>query len=208
LRLVEAGQAATLGADDAGRHREGEFLTQRIADCQHPFAHPRGVGDSEGDGGEIGSFDLDDRDVGVGVAADHLGAELTPVEEAHQQLAGVLDHVIVGHDVTIARDDEAGALAPAALRRLIRLLVEEIVERRRHQAAAPGTGGRFGDFGPDVHHGRPDRFRDRDERVAPIGGGGRAAQRWRLISGEGSQRGHAALLRLPPLGNIHGGGEE
>ena len=50
---------------------------------------------------------LEHRDVGHLVAPHHLGAVLAPVDEPHQHLVGVGDHVVVGDDVTLAIEDEA-----------------------------------------------------------------------------------------------------
>ena len=56
-------------------------------------------------------IDLEHRDVGVGIAADDLGLELAPVEQPDRDLLGAFDHVVVGEDVAVGRDDEAGAAA-------------------------------------------------------------------------------------------------
>ena len=40
-----------------------------------------------------------------------LGLELAPVEQPDRDLLGALDHVVVGQDVAVGRDDEARAAA-------------------------------------------------------------------------------------------------
>ena len=60
-------------------------------------------------------LDLDQRDVGALVGADHLGLEFALVGELDGDLVGALDDVRVGQDVAVRGDDEARA-ERAALR--------------------------------------------------------------------------------------------
>ena len=109
LRLTGSAERATLRADDALRHGEREILAERIADREHPFADARRVAVAERRGGEAGRVDLDHGDVGVRIAADDLGLELAPVEQAHAHFARAVDDVVVREDVSVRRDDEARA---------------------------------------------------------------------------------------------------
>ena len=81
-------------------------------------------------------LDLEQREVGALVGADQLGLVLVVLVEADLDLAGAVDDVVVGHDVAVRRDDEAGALrlrrprrALAAVAPLLRQVLEELVER-------------------------------------------------------------------------------
>ena len=53
--------------------------------------------------------DLDHRDVGRLVRAQHLRLELALVDELHRHFVGVVDDVRVGEDHAVGVDDEAGA---------------------------------------------------------------------------------------------------
>ena len=64
-----------------------------------------------GDRGQTLGVDLEDGHVGVRIGADDLGLELTAVEQPDRHLLGALDHVVVGEDVAVGRDDEARAAA-------------------------------------------------------------------------------------------------
>ncbi len=57
---------------------------------------------------------LTTRDVGALVGADQLGLELALVGQGHQHLGGILDHVRIGHDVAVGRQDETRAHAARA----------------------------------------------------------------------------------------------
>ena len=84
-------------------------------------------------------LDLEDGDVGLGVAADDLGLEPGVVVQDDRDLVGVLDDVVVGDDVAVVVDEEArpqrGGAPPRLLLLLARLvalheLLEELLERR------------------------------------------------------------------------------
>ena len=79
---------------------------------------------------------LDQRDVGVRIGPDHLGAQAAAVGQLDRDPVGALDHVVVGEDVTLLVDDEAGA--GAAPRRLAAApIVERIVERIGQRPGVP-----------------------------------------------------------------------
>ena len=106
---VGQGQAPALGADDAGGDGEGQVLAQRVAHGEDPFTHPGRVAVAQRRGGEVVGVDLEHGQVGAGVGADDLGLELPPIEQAHRHLVGAVHHVVVGQDVAVTGDDEAGA---------------------------------------------------------------------------------------------------
>ena len=68
---------------------------------------PSGIGVRE----EAGTLDLEQRDVGRGVGADHAGLDAVVVGERDVDRARALDDVGVGDDVAVLVDHEAAALA-------------------------------------------------------------------------------------------------
>ena len=58
---------------------------------------------------EAAALDLDHRQVGALVAADHRGLQLGLVLQDDLDVLGVLDDVVVGDDVAVGRDEEARA---------------------------------------------------------------------------------------------------
>ena len=134
---------AALGAHDAGGDGERQAFAQRIADRQHPLADPGVVAVAERDGRQVLGVDLEHGHVGVGIGADDLRLELPPVEQAHGDLLGALDHVVVGQDVAVGRDDEPGAAALLDLG-LLAEAGEEALHARGHALAAGGLLGPAG----------------------------------------------------------------
>ena len=106
----------------------------------------------EGDRGQLLQLDLEHREVGLGIGADHARRHLARVGERDFDLVHRLDHVVVGEDVALLADDHARAQALAALRPGIDLLAEEVAEQRVvHERMARAL-----DFlaGEDVDHRR------------------------------------------------------
>ncbi len=62
-----------------------------------------------GDGGQVLGVDLDDGDVALRVAADDFGGELAAVLQGDLHLVGAVHDVVVGEDVAVLGDDDAGA---------------------------------------------------------------------------------------------------
>ena len=104
---------AILGRDDAGGNglREGEGA----ADGFNPVADLGLIGVAHFDGGQRRTgVDLDDGEVGGLIGADDAGgtAEVLRIGiggELDVDLVGLFDDVIVGDDVALGIDDEAGA---------------------------------------------------------------------------------------------------
>ena len=101
------GQRAPGRADDARGDREVE--AEGRADGQHPLADVQRLGVADRDGGQVRAVDLEHRHVRARVGADDLGDELAAVVEPHHDLVGVGHDVVVGQDVAVVRDHEAGA---------------------------------------------------------------------------------------------------
>src|SRR3982750_139004 len=72
-------------------------------------ARPRGVIVAHRRDRQVRAVDLDHGDVGRRITADHLRLEGALVEEGDGDLVRVGDAVVVGRDVAVLRDDEAGA---------------------------------------------------------------------------------------------------
>ena len=114
--------------------------------------------------GLVGGLTLQHREIGLGVAPDHLGLEPRAVGEDDGDLVGFRDHVIVGDDDAGRVDDEAGAERIDAARRTVRRLLvaalaaavleellEELLERRarrelRHACCPPAPLRRLRPF--------------------------------------------------------------
>ena len=91
--------------------RHGLADAEGIADREHAVADLDLVAVGEGDRRQVLGVDLDDGDVGLRVAADDLGRQLAAVVERDRDRLGAVDHVVVGHDVAVGADDDAGAEA-------------------------------------------------------------------------------------------------
>ena len=57
------------------------------------------------------AIDLDQRDVGARIGADHLGGVSLAVIGGHLDGLRLIDHVVVGHRIAVGADEEPGALA-------------------------------------------------------------------------------------------------
>ncbi len=94
--------------DDPGR--DGAAKPERVADRHYPVADLRRTAVAEADIRQrLIRVDLEDGEIGLGVAADHLGPILGFILQDHLDFFGVADHVIVGHDITPRINDEPGS---------------------------------------------------------------------------------------------------
>ena len=134
----------------------GHRLRQRegTADCFYPIAHVGRIGIAQLDGRQrrVG-IDLDHGQVGGLIDADHprRAPEILVVgigRELDVDLVGLIDHVIVGDDVALGIDDEAGAqrLANTAAAPLVAVIAchrapaaEEAVEEVLEVALPPSS---------------------------------------------------------------------
>ena len=146
--------------DDAGGHGAAE--AERVADGDDPIADPGDVGVAPFEEGKLVlAFDLQKRKVGLGVAADDLGRQMSPVLENDGDLVRPLDHVIAGHDVARGVYDEARSQrGHTPRRRLWEGAVEEVPEelferraRRESRNLRPAVGAVPNDLGGrDIDH--------------------------------------------------------
>ena len=115
--------------DDAHGHRLAD--AERIADRQHHVADPRLFERAPSViAGRFGSVDLDHREIGLGIGADHLGGRLAAVGQRDLDFIGRFDHVVVGQDVAFRADDHAGAEAELLLFLLAEAVAEKFAEER------------------------------------------------------------------------------
>ena len=126
LEGVDAQLVAPQRRDDAAG--DGLADAEGVADGQHLVAHLQGVGVAQHDHGQLVELDLEHRQVGVGVGADHLAARVAAVVERDVDLVGAFHHVVVGEDVAVGADDHAAAQAD--LRLVGALVAEEEAEPR------------------------------------------------------------------------------
>ena len=103
-------------ANNAGG--DGAAQTQRCTRGDHFLAHPQLVGVAKlGDREVVDVVDLENGEVGLGVAADEVGRHFLAVVEHHRELelartgCGFGDDMVVGDDVTALVDHHAGALS-------------------------------------------------------------------------------------------------
>ena len=163
--------AATLGGNDAGGYRAGE--AEGVAYGHHPLAHAHLVAVGELYGWQALLLDLDEGDVGGGVHTHDGGVVGTLVVEHYLEVLGVFHHVVVGGDVAVGADDDAGAATLLQGRRATRAAItfgqaEKIAEYVGNLPAAT-PAGRCGLGGFDVHHGGQGLFGGHGEA---LGGGG------------------------------------
>ena len=83
--------------------------------------------------GKIGGVDLDDSQIGKGIGTDDFRCQNATVAEGHFDFGCAIDHVIVGDDVAVRRDDDAAAdaMLDAGLR-LHSLSAELLAEETLH----------------------------------------------------------------------------
>ncbi len=151
------GQRAALGTHNARGHRVVEAVGR--TDGQHPVTRLQIGRVAQPHRGQIGRRNLDHRDVGLGVVAQHLGLVSAMVGEGHTHRAGALDDVRVGQNQPVGADDEARAQAFG--RHFLLLAVIELLEEAEKRIVLELLGNllllhRFLGFALhiDVHHRR------------------------------------------------------
>src|SRR5208282_6180184 len=108
------------------------------ADRDHPVAHFRLAGIAQaGEGQRLLGIDFNQREIGLGVLADHFGGELALVHQGDLNLVCVTRHVIVGQDIPVGRNDDARA-DPVFLE-VMRDLTEKVPELFERIAPAGAT---------------------------------------------------------------------
>ena len=102
-------------ADHARRH--GVLEAVRIADGDGQLAHPQLVGIAEPHRFEVRRINPDDRQVRVRVCADEMRVRVPAIGQRDFNLVRAVDHVAVGQDEPVRRDDESRAAAASLVPR-------------------------------------------------------------------------------------------
>ena len=100
---------AVRAGDDPPGHAQPAFERERVADRDDLVADLSGVGVAELDAREPDAVDLEHGEVGRRVGADDLRRLRVAVGERHLDLVRTLGDVVVGDDVAVVGDHEAGA---------------------------------------------------------------------------------------------------
>ncbi|OPZ89056.1 MAG: hypothetical protein BWY73_01576 [candidate division TA06 bacterium ADurb.Bin417] len=176
-----------LGADHA--HGDRALQSEGIADGQHPLSHRLGGGISKGGEGKSAGVDLEQGQVGLGVLAGHPGVEFAAVQQLDLHRGGLRDHVVIGQDVPVGRDQHAASegLGQVFARRREKV-PEEFPEERVLHEVVEGAAGTDPLGGADVGHRRLYRFGHPGDVVSEPGqvGAGRICRR-RRAAREGGQ---------------------
>jgi hypothetical protein len=101
-------------AAERGNHARGHGLrvAERIADGDGHLSHLQGGGIAELHIGQRGGrADAQHRQVRVRIVADQVSAEAGVVVQAHRNLIGALDHVAVGQQIAVGREQKARTAA-------------------------------------------------------------------------------------------------
>ena len=137
--LILGSDRSADGAHDTGGHGVGE--AERVADCDHGLSDHEVVGTSHFDRGQgaVG-LQLQHGQIGVGVGADQLGVELAFVRQCDGDFGGAQHDVLVGEDIAVFSNEDAGA--QAGLREALSSRLEEVVEELVEERILPHGGRR------------------------------------------------------------------
>ena len=221
---LEHGHGAFLGGDEpvgGGDHAAGHGVVQLAQGVAHGVdrvAHKEAVAGAELRGIQALGLYLQDRDVVVAVKALDLGGVAVAVVEHDLDLitagVGVLDDVVVGEDVAVLADDEAGARdggggghaedvggGDVGLDADHLLAGEVIIDVARAHLAGRGCGGGAGGGGTGLGQRLGGRLVADDGLVGPVGVGDEAAgdsaqQRADEAEGDDARGAYAALVGL------------
>ena len=94
-------------ADDAARNREAE--SEGVAECQNRLPGMQLGGIAPGRVGQAMAVHLDDRKVSQGIRAHNLGGKNPAIAHGDPNVGRAIDHVVVGDDVAVGRDDHTAA---------------------------------------------------------------------------------------------------
>ena len=106
-RHIAGTHVAVQSTDITGGHAEIQ-RTQGVADGHGLIAYGNFIGIADGNGMEARGLDFQHSHVVAGIAADDGCIVERTVIHGHLDGAGTLNDMVVGHNVAILRDDEAG----------------------------------------------------------------------------------------------------
>ncbi|MCY1240443.1 hypothetical protein D3C75_442860 [compost metagenome] len=75
-------------------------------DRDNPLASLQVLGFTELEHWQILAFDFQQRHVGTWIGTDQLGFHFAAIGQADEDFVSIGDHVIIGQDIAIGRDDE------------------------------------------------------------------------------------------------------
>ncbi len=119
---------ASGGTDDA--HGHGLANAERVTDGQCNVADADGIRTAEGNGGQVLQINLQDRKIGLGVAADDFGNRLAAILERHDNLVRTRGHVVVGQQVAFRAHDYGRSQARLHALLFRQVVAEETTELR------------------------------------------------------------------------------
>jgi hypothetical protein len=197
--VLEGGHAqpaAAGGADDPGGDRLAE--TERVADGQDGVADAQPVGAAERHHRQVRQLDGEHGEVRVRIDAHQPRRSLAAVAQLDADLGGPGDDVVVGHDVALPVDDDAGAQAAVHALPVVRPEVAEQLGDVRRQVAHARDA--HDPFRVDVDHGR-----GRAVHRAGVAHGRRVGRGSAFGSaGGGWRRGPLGSRRRPGRAGLHG----
>ena len=201
--LVAAGFRVDVAAPQRAHDARGDGVLQseRVADRDHVVADLELARIAERHGDQIRLLSLQYCDIGAFVAADDFGAESAVIEQGDGDLAGVLDHVVIGDDVAVFRvDDDARSCALELALTRLRILrsVEKSAEKGIVQERIAAGLLFDGPTRGDVHDGRRDALDHGGERRhgSGIGGGNRGERPPAACSRADCSRGKRGCCKL------------
>ena len=99
----------TVHCADIAHGKGGGKLTQGVTDGRHHRANHQVIAAANAHTGEILTGDLQDSQVIGGIIARHLSIMLHAVSGDHRQGGGAFEHVVIGDNIAIFRNDKAAA---------------------------------------------------------------------------------------------------
>ena len=100
---------------------------ERVADREHDVADLHRVGVAERERMQIGGGDFEQREIARLVGADDLRRQRAAVGHLDLDVVRAVHHVVVGQDVAVGRDDDAGPERRAGAARLLALAATELI---------------------------------------------------------------------------------
>jgi len=106
-----------------------------VAHSEYPVAYFQALGLGKGNGGQVGSIDLEHSKIGFRVSPDYTGGQGAPVGQCNLNLIGGYHYMMIGQDVAIGTDDdprsEVGCLARLGVQTVTKKIAENRIFQRR-----------------------------------------------------------------------------
>ena len=107
FQLLEVRRRAPQRAHTASRHREVQ--SEGISESHDGVADAQIGGIPQRNGRQIARLDLHHREIRLRVTSHHFAFERALIPQHHLDIAGALNHVVVGHNVSVRIDDHPAA---------------------------------------------------------------------------------------------------